>query len=89
VAVVDAVVDKRGTRKLAEEYLKHLYSPEGQEIAARNFYRPRDPGAAKKFAAQFSKLALFTIDDVFGGWKVAQPQHFDDKGVFDQIYLPR
>jgi len=89
VAVVDAVVDKHGTRKPAEEYLRYLASPEGQEIAARNFYRPRDAAAAKKFAGQFSSLALFTIDEVFGGWKQAQPLHFADKGVFDQIYLPK
>ncbi|HEY5998974.1 MAG TPA: sulfate ABC transporter substrate-binding protein [bacterium] len=89
VAVVDAVVDRHGTRKVAEEYLRYLASPEGQEIAARNFYRPRDPAAAKKFDAQFSKLALFTIDDVFGGWRQAQPRHFADKGVFDQIYQPK
>jgi len=89
VAVVDAVVDKRGTRKVAEEYLRYLASPEGQEIAARNFYRPRDPAAAKKFAGQFSRLELFTIDEVFGGWQQAQPRHFADKGVFDQIYQPK
>ena len=89
VAVVDAVVDRHGTRKVAEEYLRYLASPEGQEIAARNFYRPRDAAAAKKFDAQFSKLALFTIDEVFGGWKEAQPRHFADKGVFDQIYQPK
>ena len=86
VAVVDKVVDKRGTRKLAEAYLEHLYSPEGQEIAARNFYRPIDEKVAAKYAAQFPKIALFTIDDTFGGWAKAQRTHFADGGVFDQIY---
>ena len=86
VAVVDKVVDKRGTRKVAEAYLDHLYSPEGQEIAARNFYRPIDEKVAAKYAAQFPKIALFTIDDTFGGWAKAQKTHFADGGVFDQIY---
>jgi sulfate/thiosulfate-binding protein len=86
VAVVDKVVDKRGTRKVAEAYLDHLYSPEGQEIAARNFYRPIDDKVAAKYAAQFPKIALFTIDDTFGGWANAQKTHFADGGVFDQIY---
>jgi sulfate/thiosulfate-binding protein len=86
VAVVDKVVDKRGTRKVAEAYLDYLYSPEGQEIAARNFYRPIDDKVAAKYAAQFPKIALFTIDDVFGGWAKAQKTHFADGGVFDQIY---
>jgi len=86
VAVVDKVVDKRGTRKLAEAYLEHLYSPEGQEIAARNFYRPIDEKVAAKYAAQFPKIALFTIDDTFGGWAKAHKTHFADGGVFDQIY---
>jgi len=88
VAVVDKVVDKRGTRKVAEAYLQYLYSDEGQEIAARNFYRPRSPAVAAKHAAQFPKLNLFTIDDVFGGWTKAQKTHFADGGVFDQIYQP-
>ena len=86
VAIVDKVVDKRGTRKVAEAYLDHLYSPEGQEIAARNFYRPIDEKVAAKYAAQFPKIALFTIDDTFGGWAKAQKTHFADGGVFDQIY---
>ena len=86
VAVVDKIVDKRGTRKVAEAYLDHLYSPEGQEIAARNFYRPIDEKVAAKYAAQFPKIALFTIDDTFGGWAKAQKTHFADGGVFDQIY---
>ena len=86
VAVVDKVVDKRGTRKVAEAYLEYLYSPVGQEIAAKNFYRPIDDKVAAKYAAQFPKIALFTIDDVFGGWTKAQRTHFADGGVFDQIY---
>lgn len=87
VAVVDKYVDKHGTRAVAEEYLKYLYSPEGQEIAAKHHYRPRDPAVAEKHAAEFPKLRLFTIDDRFGGWSVAQKRHFDDHGVFDDIYL--
>jgi sulfate transport system substrate-binding protein len=88
VAVVDKVVDKRGTRKQAQAYLEYLYSPEGQEIAARNFYRPRDPKVAAKYAKQFADVKLFTVDDAFGGWRAAQKTHFDDGGVFDQIYAP-
>jgi sulfate/thiosulfate transport system substrate-binding protein len=86
VAVVDKVVDKRGTRKVAEAYLEYLYSPTGQEIAAKNFYRPIDDKVATKYAAQFPKIALFTVDEVFGGWARAQKTHFADGGVFDQIY---
>jgi sulfate transport system substrate-binding protein len=86
VAVVDSVVDKKGTRAVAEAYLKYWYKPESQEIAARNFYRPRDPEVAKKYAANFAKVDLFTIDDVFGGWTKAQKEHFADGGVFDHIY---
>jgi sulfate transport system substrate-binding protein len=86
VAVVDKVVDKRGTRAVAQAYLEYLYSPEGQDIAARNFYRPTDPKVAAAYAKQFPKLSLFTIDDVFGGWAKAQKTHFADGGVFDQIY---
>jgi len=88
VAVVDKVVDKRGTRAVAEAYLEHLYSPEGQEIAAENFYRPRDPKVAAKYAGQFGQVKTFTIDDVFGGWTKAQKEHFADGGIFDQIYTP-
>jgi len=88
VAVVDKVADKHGTRKAAEEYLKYLYSPEGQEIAAQNYYRPTDAAVAAKYARQFPKLSLFTIDKVFGGWQKAQKTHFADGGVFDQIYQP-
>ena len=89
VALVDKVVDKRGTRKVAEAYLEYLYSPVGQEIAAKNFYRPIDDKVAAKYAAQFPKIALFTIDEVFGGWAKAQKTHFADGGVFDQIYSPK
>ena len=86
VAVVDKVVDKRGTRAVATAYLQYLYSPEGQDIAARNYYRPRDAKVAARYADKFTKLQLFTIDDVFGGWTKAQKTHFDDGGLFDQIY---
>lgn len=86
VAVVDKSVDKHGTRKLAEAYLKYLYTPEGQEIVAKNFYRPRDPKVAAKYAGQFAKVKLFTIDKVFGGWRNAQKIHFANGGIFDQIY---
>jgi sulfate transport system substrate-binding protein len=86
VTVVDRTVDKRGTRAVAQAYLEHLYSPEGQEIAARHFYRPVDATVAAKFARQFPKIQLFTIDDTFGGWARAQKTHFNDGGVFDQIY---
>jgi sulfate transport system substrate-binding protein len=88
VTLVDKVADRRGTRKVAEAYLRFLYTPEGQEIAARNFYRPRLEAVAAKYQKQFPKIALFTIDDVCGGWKKAQETHFADKGVFDQIYKP-
>lgn len=86
VAVIDKNVDKHGTRKVAQAYLEYLYSPEGQEIAAKNYYRPTDPAVAKKYAKQFKKLDLITIDNVFGGWAKAQKTHFGDGGVFDQIY---
>jgi sulfate/thiosulfate-binding protein len=86
VAVVDKVVDRKGTRAAAEAYLKFLYSKEAQEIAARQFYRPTDPEVAKAFAANFPKLELITVDEAFGGWRNAQKTHFADKGVFDEIY---
>jgi sulfate/thiosulfate transport system substrate-binding protein len=86
VAVVDRVVDRKGTRKLAEAYLKYLYSPEGQEIAAKHYYRPIDKAVAAKYAGQFPKLKLVTIDGSFGGWAKAQKTHFADGGIFDQIY---
>ena len=85
VAVVDKNVDKKGTRKVAEAYLQYLYSEEGQRIAAKNFYRPRDPNVAKKYANEFPKLKLFTIDQEFGGWTKAQKEHFSNGGTFDQI----
>jgi len=88
VAVVDKVVDKRGTRKQAQAYLEYLYSPEGQEIAGRHYYRPRDAKIAAKYSKQFARTQLITIDEVFGGWRTAQKTHFDDGGVFDQIYAP-
>lgn len=87
VAVVDKVVDKKGTRKVATAYLEQLYSPEGQEIAAKNYYRPRDPKVAAKYANQFAKVKLITIDQVFGGWQKAQKTHFNDGGTFDEIIL--
>lgn len=86
VTVVDVVADKKGTRAVAEAYLKYWYSKEGQEIAARNFYRPRDAEIAKKYDSSFAKVDLFTIDDVFGGWTKAQTEHFTEGGVFDKIY---
>jgi sulfate transport system substrate-binding protein len=86
VAVVDRVVERKGTRAVAEAYLKYWYSAEGQEIAARNFYRPRDPEIAKKHEGSFAKVNLFTIDEVFGGWTRAQKEHFGEGGIFDQIY---
>jgi sulfate/thiosulfate transport system substrate-binding protein len=87
ITVVDKVVDKRGTREVATEYLKFWYTSEAQEIAAKNFYRPRDPQILAKHAKQFVDVKLITIDDVFGGWQKAQTTHFNDGGVFDQIYV--
>lgn len=89
VAVVDKVVDKRGTRDVAKAYLEYLYSSEGQDIAGKNFYRPTDPKAAAKYAKQFPKIELQKIDDLFGGWTKAQKTHFADGGVFDQIYTKK
>lgn len=86
VTVVDRVVDKKGTRKVAEEYLKYLYTQEGQEIAAKHYYRPIDKKVAAKYVNFFPKLKLVTIDGTFGGWRKAQKAHFADGGVFDQIY---
>ncbi|PWC82128.1 sulfate ABC transporter substrate-binding protein [Azospirillum sp. TSO5] len=85
VAVVDKVVDRKGTRKVAEAYLQFLYTREGQEIAARNFYRPRSPELATQYAGRFADVKLVTIDQ-FGGWRAAQEKHFADGGVFDQIF---
>ncbi|MCX7229989.1 MAG: sulfate ABC transporter substrate-binding protein [Burkholderiales bacterium] len=89
VAVVDKVVDKRGTRKVAEAYLQFLYSPEGQEIAAKHYYRPRDAAVSARQAKTFPAVKLVTIDEAFGGWAKAQKAHFSDGGVFDQISVRR
>ena len=86
VTVVDKNVDRKGTREVATAYLQYLYTPEGQDIAAQNYYRPIDPKVAAKYDKQFTKVNLFTIDEVFGGWAKAQKTHFADGGVFDQIY---
>ncbi|WP_241622566.1 sulfate ABC transporter substrate-binding protein [Rosenbergiella australiborealis] len=88
VAVVDKVVDERGTRTVAEVYLKYLYSPEGQQIIAQNYYRPRDPAVEKQYASVFKPLHLFTVDEKFGGWANAQKIHFSDGGTYDQIMKP-
>jgi sulfate/thiosulfate transport system substrate-binding protein len=85
VTWVDRVAKKHGTEAVARGYLEFLYSPEGQEIAGKNFYRPRNEAVAQKYAQQFPKLSLFTIDEVFGGWQKVQKTHFSDGGVFDQI----
>jgi sulfate/thiosulfate transport system substrate-binding protein len=89
VALVDKVVDRRGTRKQAEAYLQYLYSDEGQEIAAKHYYRPTNEKIAKKYAAQFPKVKLLTVEEIAGGWTKAQRAHFADGGVFDQIYQSR
>jgi sulfate/thiosulfate transport system substrate-binding protein len=88
VAVVDKVVAKKGTKAVAEAYLQFLYTPAGQEIAAKHHYRPRDANVAARYAATFAKVQLFTIDQAFGGWQTAQKAHFADGGSFDQIYTP-
>jgi len=88
VAVVDKVAKKHGTSDVARAYLEYLYSDEGQDIAGRNFYRPRSEKAAAKYAGQFSPVKLVTVDEVFGGWQKAQKTHFADGGVFDQIFQP-
>jgi len=88
VALVDRVVDRKGTRKVAQAYLEYLYAPEGQEIAARNFYRPTLDSVAKKYDKQFAKVTLFALKDYFGDWQAAQKAHFADGGSFDQIYKP-
>jgi sulfate transport system substrate-binding protein len=88
VAVVDKVADRKGTRKVAQAYLEYWYTPEAQEIAAKNFYRPIDPKVAARYDKQFAKVNLFTIDQAFGGWQKAQRTHFADGGVFDQIFQP-
>jgi sulfate transport system substrate-binding protein len=86
VTVVDKVVDRHGTRKVAEAYLKYLYSQEGQELAAKHYFRPRDPAVRAKYASQFPELKLVTVDQAFGGWTTAQATHFSDGGSFDRIY---
>jgi sulfate transport system substrate-binding protein len=87
VAVVDTVVDRKSTRAVARAYLEYLYTPEGQEIVARHYFRPRDPEVAARYSDQHPDVRLFTIDDVFGGWSRAQAEHFNDGGLFDRIYL--
>jgi sulfate/thiosulfate-binding protein len=89
VAIVDRNVDRKGTRKVAEAYLQFLYSEEGQDIAGRHFYRPTDPKAAAKYAKQFPKIDLVTVDGAFGGWPNATRTHFADGAIFDQIYIPK
>ena len=88
VAVVDAVAEQHGTLELARAYVDYLYSEEGQEIAAKHYYRPTLASVAAAHAARFPAVELFTIDAVFGGWQKAQTTHFDDGGLFDQIYQP-
>jgi sulfate transport system substrate-binding protein len=89
VALVDRVADRRGTRLVAQAYLEYLYTPEGQEIAARNYYRPRLDAVTKKYTSTFPKVTLATIDEIAGGWQKAQKSHFADGGIFDQIYQPK
>ncbi|MDR1274900.1 MAG: sulfate ABC transporter substrate-binding protein [Candidatus Accumulibacter sp.] len=86
VAIVEKVVDKKGTRKLAEAYLNYLWSPEGQEVMAQNYLRPRNPDILKKYGAQFPPIKTYSVDEVFGGWSKATPAHFGDGGSFDRIY---
>ena len=88
VAVVDKVAGKHGTRPVAEAYLEYLYTESGQEIAAKNFYRPRLASVAAKYQSQFPRIELITVDDVFGGWKKVHAAHFADGALFDQIYQP-
>jgi sulfate/thiosulfate transport system substrate-binding protein len=88
VSVNDKVANKHGTKAVAQAYLEYLYAEAGQEIAARHFYRPRLASVAAKYQAQFPKVTLLTIDDVFGGWKKAHAAHFADGALFDQIYQP-
>ena len=88
VAVVDEVVDRHGTRAIAEAYLRYLFTPDGQEIVVRHNYRPTSPIVVKKYADRFPSLPMFTVDEQFGGWKKAQAEHFADGGIFDQLYQP-
>jgi len=87
--VVYKNVDKHGTRKVAEAYLQYLYSDEGQDIAGKNFYRPRNPKYAEKYKSQLQPIPLFTVDEAFGGWSKAFEEHFKDGASFDQVYLPK
>jgi sulfate transport system substrate-binding protein len=86
VAVVDSVVDRKGTRTVARAYLEYLYTPPGQDIVARHYFRPRDSEVGARYRDQYPEIRLFTINEVFGGWNEAQARHFDDGGVFDRIY---
>jgi len=88
VALLDAVVDRKGTRAVAEAYLAYLYSADGQDIVARNFFRPTDPAVAARYSEQFPAMRLFTVDEVFGGWSRAQTEHFNDGGIYDRLFLP-
>jgi sulfate transport system substrate-binding protein len=87
VALIDSVVDRKGTRAVAEAYLDYLYAPEGQDIVARNFFRPADAAVAERYAEQFPPMRLFTVDAVFGGWARAQAEHFADGGIYDRIFV--
>jgi sulfate/thiosulfate-binding protein len=86
VALIDSVVDRKGTRAVAEAYLDYLYTPEGQDIVARNFFRPTDAGVVARYAAEFPAMRLFTVDQVFGGWARAQAEHFADGGTYDRLF---
>jgi len=86
VALIDSIVDRKGTRAVAEAYLDYLYAPEGQDIVARNFFRPTDPAVAARYAEQFPPMHLFTVDAVFGGWARAQAEHFADGGIYDRLF---
>jgi sulfate transport system substrate-binding protein len=86
VALMDSIVDRKGTRAVAEAYLEFLYSPEGQDIVARNFFRPTDTGVEQRYAAQFPPMRLFTVDQVFGGWAKAQAEHFADGAIYDRLF---
>ena len=88
VAVVDKIASRKGNAAVAKAYLDYLYTPQAQEIIAKNYYRPRDQKIAQEYSINFPKLTLFTVDEVFGGWQKAQKTHFADGGVFDQIYKP-
>ena len=88
VAVIDAVVDRHGTRAAAEAYVQYLYSAAGQEIAGKHHFRPYLREVARKYDAKFKEIPMFSVDEVFGSWKQAQETHFSDNGIFDQIYTP-